>query len=403
MVALVLGARALRAFADGFLAVLLPAYLLVLGHDQLAVGTLGTATLLGSAVATLLVGRWGNRYALRRLLMAGAVVMAASGLGFATVTSLWPLLLVGFVGPVNPGGSDVSVFLPLEQSILAAAGNADVRTTVFARYSFIGSMSGAAGALAVVVPDWLAIRAGWQAVDAYRAMFVLYAAIGAAAWLLYSRHPKAQIGNAKPPTALGPSRRTVLRLAGLFAVDSFAGGLVINAVLVLWLFERFGMSLTAAGTLLFWIGLLSSASQLAAPALARRIGLVNTMVFTHVPSSLCLIGAALAPSLQVAVTLLLVRSLLSQMDVPARSAYVMSVVTPAERPAAASLTAVARSLASAAGPVVAGAWLATGDLAGPLVTCGVLKIAYDAALFVAFRRVLPRSEEEDGEAGAGRP
>jgi len=186
----------------------------------------------------------------------------------------------------------------------------------------------------------------------------------------------------------------VARLAGLFAVDAFAGGLIINALLALWLFQRFGISLTAAGTLLFWTGLFSAVSQLAAPALSRRIGLINTMVFTHVPSSLCLIGAAFAPSLELAVGLLLLRSLLSQMDVPARSAYVMSVVTPLERPAAASVTAVVRSLASAVGPMLAGAWLASGDMAAPLVACGVLKIGYDVALFAAFRRV-PLSAEID--------
>jgi predicted MFS family arabinose efflux permease len=185
----------------------------------------------------------------------------------------------------------------------------------------------------------------------------------------------------------------VLKLTGLFVVDSFAGGLVINALLALWLFERFDLSLAAAGALLFWTGLFSAVSQLAAPALARRIGLINTMVFTHIPSSLCLIGAAFAATLEVALGLLLVRSLLSQMDVPARSAYVMSVVTPPERPAAAAFTTVARSLAAAAAPAIAGAWFASGELEAPLVACGVLKIAYDLALFAAFRRVPPRTDD----------
>jgi predicted MFS family arabinose efflux permease len=183
----------------------------------------------------------------------------------------------------------------------------------------------------------------------------------------------------------------VPKLAALFSVDSFAGGLVINALLALWLFERFGLSLTAAGAFFFWTGSLSAVSQLAAPALARRIGLVNTMVFTHIPSSLCLIAAAFAPSMELALGLLLARSLLSQMDVPARSAYVMSVVTPAERPAAASLTAVPRSLASTVGPSLAGALFAAGLMSAPLVACGLLKIAYDLALFAGFRKVKPRS------------
>jgi MFS family permease len=396
MVRLVLAARALRAFGDGYLAVLLPAYLIAIGHDQLAVGMFGTATLLGSAAATMVVGRCGNRFELRGLLMASAVVMVASGLGFASVTALWPLLLVGFIGPMNPGGSDVSIFLPLEHSILATAGGADVRTKVFAHYSFVGSMAGACGALAAILPDFLTGPGGLQVTEALRAMFVLYAAIGLLVWMLYAHLPRPPVEKARRQApALGTSRGIVARLAGLFAVDAFAGGLIVNALLVLWLFERFGLSLTAAGTLLFWTGLLSAVSQLAAPALAARIGLVNTMVFTHIPSSLCLIGAALSPSLDLALALLLVRSLLSQMDVPARSAYVMSVVTAPERPAASSVISVARSFASALGPTIAGAWFASGDLATPLVVCGALKIGYDLALFAGFRRVPLQAEVEE--------
>jgi MFS family permease len=389
---LVLAARALRALADGFVAILLPAYLLALGHGQLEVGLLSTATLFGSAIATLAVGRWGHRFALRRLLLAAAILMAATGLGFATLTSLWPLLLVAFMGPLNPSGGDASVFLPLEHTVLAASASAETRTSVFARYSFVGSIFAAVGALAAAVPDWLASRAGWGLLEALRAMFLVYAAIGAATWALYLRLPQPPRGDeSKPRSSLGPSRGIVLRLAALFSIDSFAGGLVINALLALWLFECFDMSITGAGAFFFWVGLLSAVSQLAAPALARRIGLVNTMVFTHIPASLCLIGAAWASSLEVALGLLLARSLLSQMDVPARSAYVMSVVTPEERPAAASFTAVPRSLASAISPSLAGAMFAMGLMSAPLVACGVLKIAYDFALFAGFRKVAPRS------------
>jgi MFS family permease len=390
MIRLILAARALRAFADGFVAVLLPAYLLALGHGQLEVGLLSTVTLFGSAFATLAVGRWGYRFPGRRLLLVAAIVMAATGLGFATLTDLWPLLLVAFLGPLNPSGGDVSVFLPLEHTALAVAAKGASRTTVFARYSFTGSIAGAVGALAAAVPEWLASNAGLGMLEALRAMFLAYAAIGLAVWALYLRLPMVRARDVPPPAPLGPSRSIVVRLAALFCVDSFAGGLLINALLALWLFERFGLSLAAAGAFFFWTGLLGASSQLAAPAVARRFGLVNTMVFTHIPSSLCLIAAAFSPGLEWALGLLLARSALSQMDVPARSAYVMSVVTPAERPAAASFTAVPRSLASAAGPVIAGALFAGGAVAAPLVACGVLKIAYDIALFAGFRRVAPR-------------
>ena len=414
MIRLLLAARSLRAFADGYVAVLLPAYLLALGHGQMEVGILSTVALLGSALATLAVGRWGQRFAVRRLLLGAALVMLLTGLGFATLSALWPLLIVAFIGPLNPSGGDVSVFLPLEHTMLAASAPGDSRITVFARYSFFGSIFGAVGALAAAVPDWLAREAGVPMLDALRAMFVVYALIGAVVLALYLRLPRGQAdanmptddhsgasttSNAKanpnsataaPASALGPSRAIVWRLAGLFSIDSFAGGFVANALLALWLFERFGLSLTAAGAFFFWTGLLSAASQLAAPALAKRIGLINTMVFTHIPASLCLIAAAFASSLTVALGLLLLRSALSQMDVPARSAFVMSVVTPAERQAAASFTAVPRSLASAVSPSISGVLFAAGAMAAPLVACGVLKIAYDIALFVAFRKAEAR-------------
>ena len=380
--------RALRGFVDGSVAVLLPAYLLALGLDGFAVGVIGTVTLLGSALATLAVGTWGHHAAPRTLLLGAALLMAATGAGFAGLSSFAPLLVVAFLGTLNPGAGDVSVFLPLEHARLAglAQTSAD-RTTLFARYSLAGSLSAAFGALAVGVPAWLAARAGWAMVDALRAMFVLYAAIGGVIWALYRRLPLPVAGTAQgaAPTPLGPSRAVVVKLAALFSVDAFAGGLVLNSLVSLWLMQRFGLSLTAAGAFFFWSGLASAASQLAAPWLARRIGLLNTMVFTHIPANLCLIAAALAPTLPVALALLLLRALLSQMDVPTRTAYVMSVVTPAERAAAASFTTVPRSLASAASPVLAGALFASGWLAAPLLLCGVLKIGYDLTLWRACR------------------
>jgi len=385
MIRLVLAARALRGFADGCISVVLPAYLLALGHGELEVGFISTATLFGSAFTTLAIGRWGNRFPVRRLMLAAALLMAATGAAFAGFSSLWPLLVVGFAGTLNPSSGDASVFMPLDHTMLATA-PAEQRTALFARYSFIGSVFGALGALAAGAPEWLA-AAGWSMLDALRAMFLLYGAIGAGVWLLYRGLPEPRVEQQGPPAALGPSRGIVLRLAGLFSVDSFAGGLVLNSLLALWLFERFGMSLAGAGAFFFWTGLLAALSQLAAPLLAKRIGLVNTMVFTHIPSSVFLIAAAFASSLETALAFLLARSLLSQMDVPTRSAFVMNVVTPEERPAAASFTAVPRSLAAAASPSLTGAMFAAGAMAAPLVMCGVLKIAYDLALLAAFRRL----------------
>jgi MFS family permease len=381
--------RALRAFVDGYVAVLLPAYLLALGMGTWAVGLISTATLLGSALATLAVGAWGHRFHNRSLLLAAALLMAATGLSFASLSAFWPMLLVAFIGTLNPSSGDVSVFLPIEHARLAEAAQGDARTALFARYSLTGALCAALGALAAAVPDWL-VGSGIDRLASFRAMFVVYALAGLAVWLLYRRLPEPQ-PHEQParPAPLGPSRGIVIRLAGLFSIDAFAGGLVVNSLLALWLFERYGLSLTAAGAFFFWAGLLTAASQLAAPWVAKRFGLLNTMVFTHIPSSICLILAALVSSLHVALGLLLLRAALSQMDVPTRSAFVMAVVTPPERAAAASFTAVPRSLASAVSPSLGGAMFAVGWLAAPLVACGLLKIVYDLAIWSAFRKVKP--------------
>lgn len=382
---MILIGKGLRSFADGYVAVLLPAYLLALGFNQFEVGLLGTLTLAGSALATLAVGSIGHRWPHRRLLLAAALVMAATGIAFASLTSFWPLALIAFVGTLNPSSGDVSVFMPLEQARLANAADGESRTVLFSHYTVTGSLCAAIGALASGLPVWFSTAGGVVLLDAMRLMFAGYGGIGAMVWLLYRRLPGDGAQVSLPPTPLGPSRHTVFKLAALFSVDAFAGGLVVNSLLALWLFERFGMSLAAAGAFFFWAGLLTTASQWIAPRVAQRIGLLNTMVFTHIPANVCLILAALAPSLEISIALLFARSALSQMDVPTRVAYVMAVVTPPERAAAASFTAVPRSLAAAVSPSVGGALFAAGWLAAPLILCGALKIAYDLALWRAFR------------------
>ena len=386
-IAPVFAARALRGFADGFVAVLLPVYLLALGLGGLEVGAIATATLFGSALATLAVGAWGHRWTGRDLMLGAAMLMAVTGLGFSSLTSFWPLLIVAFVGTINPSSGDVSVFLPLEHARLAAASNAANRTDLFARYALTGALCAALGALASGIPDQAVMLLGIQRLDALRVMFILYGLIGVAAWFMYRELPTVDEHNQVKPAPLGPSRAIVVKLAALFSVDSFAGGLVVNSLLALWLFQKFGLSLAAAGVFFFASSLLGAFSQLAAPKLAKRIGLVNTMVFTHIPASMCLIAAAFSSNVWVALGLLLARALVSSMDVPARSAFVMSVVQPHERAAAASFTAVPRSLASAASPLLAGWLFQSGWSAAPLVACGVLKIAYDLALWSAFRLV----------------
>jgi hypothetical protein len=311
--------------------------------------------------------------------------MSITGVAFASLQQFWPLLVVAFVGTLNPSSGDVSVFLPLEHARLAEAADGPARTTLFARYSLTGALCAALGALLSGLPD-AAAALGVDRLAALRMMFLVYAMTGAAVWLLYRRLPGSPIlSTVKARAPLTSSRPVVVRLAALFSIDAFAGGLAVQSLLALWLFQRFDLSLASAGAFFFWAGLLTAASQLAAPRVAARFGLLNTMVYTHIPSSLALVAAAFAPSVGIALGLLLVRAALSQMDVPTRSAFVMSVVTPAERAAAASFTAVPRSLAASLSPALGGALFAAGWLAIPLVACGSLKIAYDLLLLRAFR------------------
>ena len=385
-------ARALRDFGDGFVAVLLPVYLLGLGLGPLQVGMVATSALLGSALLTLAIGFLGARYDHRRLLLAAASLMVATGVAFAVVDDYAILLVVAFAGTANPSAGSVSVFVPLEHAVLAHEAASDQRTRIFARYSLIGALAGAAGSLAAAIPELMA-PLGLGEFDALRLMFVLYAALGLIGGLFYGRIPRRQPApDQRARAALGPSRHIVYKLAALFSLDAFAGGFVVQSLLALWLFDRFDLSLTQAGIFFFWSGVLSAFSFPVAAWLSRRIGLVNTMVFTHIPASIALILAAFAPTLSIALFLLLVRAALSQMDVPTRSSYVMAVVTEAERSAAASLTSVPRSLAAAVSPMLAGTLFAASFHAWPLLICGGLKIAYDLLLLIQFRHVKPPEE-----------
>jgi MFS family permease len=391
-----LAARGLRDFGDGFVAVLLPAYLLSLGFTPLEVGVIATVSLLGSAFLTIGAGLLGARYDHRQLLLAAACLMIATGVAFALVHDYALLLIVALAGTINPSAGSVSVFVPLEHAVLTGHATDAGRTRLFARYSLVGALAAACGALAAAAPDVVAAT-GLDRLTAIKLMFVLYAFLGLVGGLLYARIPRrGGVPDTKSASALGPSRRIVVKLAALFSLDAFAGGFVVQSLLALWLFERFDMSLAAAGVFFFWSGVLSAFSFPVAAWLSRRIGLINTMVFTHIPSSIALMLAAVAPTRSVALALLLVRAALSQMDVPTRSSYVMAVVTQAERAAAASFTSVPRSLAAAASPAIAGALFAASYRAWPLVICGGLKIAYDLLLLVQFRHVRPPEERTRG-------
>jgi len=389
----ILAARGVRAFGDGFVALLLPIWLIELGFSAFAIGAIVTSTLIGTAVLTLWVGMIANRHPRRRLLLAAALLMVATGVGFALTTAFWPLLVIALVGTMNPTSGDASIFAPLEQTVLTQTVEPRRRTALFARYSLIGSVAGALGVLAAAGPDLAVSWTGCTRATAIQAMFGLYAVIGIVSLLLYRPlSPAIEATYEAPPAPLQQSRRLVYGMAALFGMDSFGTGFLVQSLLALWLYQTFAISVTTAASILFWSGICSAISYLVAVPIAARIGLINTMVFTHLPSNVLLILIPFAPDLTTAIGLLLARSALSQMDVPTRSSYVMAVVTPEERPAAASVTAVPKTFAWAAGSIISGYLLTLSTFGWPLLIAGVVKGAYDILLLIKFQKVRPPEE-----------
>lgn len=366
--------RTLRGFADGFVSVLLAGHLVSLGYSPLRVSVIVTGTLVGSAALTLLVGLTGHRLGFRTLLLGASGLMFATGLGFFAISAFLPLLTIAVLGTLNPSAGDVSVFLPTEQAFLAGHARGTERTRLYAIYNVGGNLAGALGAL---LSSAVTGRVG----------FLIYVAVAAVAGLVYRGLPRDRPVRSALTSPLPQSRQVVLRLAALFSLDAAGGGLVVQSLLVLWLHLKFDLSTPSTGIVFFSAGVLSAFSQFLAPRLAGRIGLIRTMAFTHLPASGFLVLAALAPNPTVAIGFLMARSLLSQMDVPARQALVMAVVLPDERAAAASITNVPRSLASAATPALAGWLLANGHLAAPLILAAAMKATYDVLLLWRFRSV----------------
>lgn len=392
---MLLTTRGIRGFVDGIVSLAITALLPLFGFSALKVGIIVTGMMLGSAALTLWVGTKGHLLPRRSLLVAGAVLMVLSGALFSTVTSFAALLLVGVIGTMNPTSGDVSVFLPLEQSMLAGTTPAVSRTAIYARYTFIGGIAGAFGTLAIRIPEAIARNTSLSEEAALRWCFGVYVLAGLVVMALYRSLSVASSGPDTVAAApLGRSKDVVYRLAALFSLDAFGGGFVVQSMLALWLFQRFDLSIGAAGTLLFVTGTLSAASGFVAAWLAKRIGLVRTMVFSHLPANCFLIAAAFMPNVQLAVVMLILRSLLSSMDVPARTSYVMAVVSPAERAAAASVTNVPRSLAAALPPTAAGWMLDHSNFGWPLIIAGTAKIIYDLLLLRQFRHLHPEEEQQ---------
>jgi len=393
---LILAARAVRTFAYGYLSVILGVYLEGLGLAPWQIGAVLTVTLAGSAALTVIFSVIADTAGRRRMLFISAVLMAGAGGAFAVTSDYLLLLLASLTGTVGATSGEVGPFLSLEQAILPQTTDAQHRTALFGVYNTAGALAGAAGSLFAAAPAVMERWLGLPPLASLRMMFVLYAALGLCVLLLFTHlSPAVELAEAAryvTRPGLRASRGMVMRLAALFGLDSLAGGFVVQSLMAYWLHLRWGVGPEVLGPVFLGIGLLQAGSFLAAAKLAARFGLINTMVFTHLPSNLLLMLVPAAPSLPWAIGLLLARHALSQMDVPTRQSYTMAVVTPAERTAAAAATNVVRNVAQAITPVLSAAAMQTVALGLPFVLGGGLKIVYDIVLFAVFRRIRPREE-----------
>ncbi|MCH8093309.1 MAG: MFS transporter [Chloroflexi bacterium] len=392
---LVLASKGTRSFGYGFLSVILGLYLDEVGFSPVQVGFIFTATLVGSALLTGVVISRADRLGRRRMLMVSSGLMALSGIIFAVTQAPWLLLVAALTGTISPTSGEVGPFETIEAAILPQTASEKTRNRAFGLYNAVGAAMVALGALAAAIPATLSLL---DLLASYRLMFMLYAALGIATFLAASRlSPKVELARLPERASfitLTHSRGPVLRLAGLFAVDSFAGGFVVQSLLVYWFSLRFGVGAEFLGPLFFGVNVMKSISYLLAVRIADRIGLLNTMVFSHLPSNVLLIMIPLMPSLTAASAVLLARHLLSQMDVPTRGSYIVAVVKPEERTSAVGVTTLSRTLAHAFGPVLAGAAISVARFGFPFFVAGGLKIAYDLALYFSFREHKPPEERD---------
>jgi MFS family permease len=400
--------RTMRMFGYGFLAVVLVLYLDAAGLDPLAIGAVLTLTLVGDTVVSLWLTTHADRLGRRRVLIISSLLVVVAGTVFALTDWLPLLILAGIVGVISPTGNEVGPFLAVEQASLSEVVSARRRTAVFAWYNLAGYLATATGALAAGVLGELLIGAGWPALDAYRAIVAGYALIGLAmaaiAWRLgrdIEAPPAADAeGGIAKRLGLGRSRSVVLRLSALFSIDAFAGGFIPQSLMAYWFSLRFGVSPAALGGIFFAANLLAAVSSLSAARIAARIGLIETMVFTHLPSNVLLLLVPLMPNLPLAVAVLLLRFSLSQMDVPTRQSYVMAVVDPDERSAAAGVTGIARTVGAAISPSIASVLIASAATASiPFFLAGGLKIVYDLLVYRDFRSIRPAEDTVKGGVG----
>ena len=396
---LLLTARILRTFAYGFLSIILAIYLKLLGFDDILIGLLLASTLINSVIFTLFASFYADRLGRKRTLIIYAVLMSVSGIIFLFTENYVAMIIAALIGTINVTGSETGAFLSIEQAILPqTVKDIQKRNTIFALYNMVGTFAMSAGILVSGVPDLLQ-QHGLDQISSIKPLFAFYSIIGIAVTITYfmlTREIETKNTIQRPFTkTLSPkSKKIVGKLSGLFAIDSFAGGFVIQGVVSLWFFTKFGADLVTLSYIFSIAGLLTAFSFIAAAKIADRIGLINTMVFTHIPSNILLILVGFAPSLPLAIGLYLVRNALSQMDVPTRQSYIVSVVDEDERTAAAGITNVSRNVAQAISPSLMGYILySLPSLAAPFVLGGVLKIIYDISLYLNFRNTKPQNEK----------
>lgn len=394
---LLFSTRAIRLFAFGLVSVILVLYLTQMGFGESQIGVLLSLTLAGDAAISLWITTRADRLGRRRMLIVGGVLMIIAGVAFAFTGNFIILTLAAIIGTISPSGNEVGPFLSIEQAGLSQIIPDKQRTAVFAWYNLSGSVATALGALVGGGLAQLLQVGGYSALTSYRVILVMYAVLGLVLVFIFNRITTVIETPQKPMTTsklgLDKSRGIVLQLSALFALDAFGGGLIVQSLVAYWFFTKFGVDTAVIGAIFFGANIFAGLSALAAARLAARIGLINTMVYTHIPSNILLMLVPLMPTLPLAIIVLLLRFSISQMDVPTRQSYVVAVVTPEERAAAAGVTGIARTVGAMFSPLITGSLLAAGLLSAPFFLAGGLKIVYDLALYRSFKIIKPPEEK----------
>jgi len=396
---LLLCARIVRTFSYGFLSIILAIYLKLIGFNEVLIGVVLTATLVNSVIFNLISSAYADKIGRKKILTIYAILMVLSAVIFFLTNNYVALIIAALIGTINVTGSEVGAFLSLEQAILPqTVKDIKKRNSIFAIYNMVGTFAMAGGVLVSGLPNFLVQHYGLAQINAIKTLFIFYAVLALVVtgiYLALSKKIEIQVqdGQRVPQKSISPKTRGIItKMSSLFAVDSFAGGFVIQSIVAFWFYSKFGADLSVLSYIFSVAGVLTALSFLVATKIASKIGLINTMVFTHIPSNILLILLAFAPNFSVAILLYLARMGLSQMDVPTRQSYIVSIVNENERVAAASITNTSRNVAQAVSPSLAGAVIQVLSLSTPFIIGGILKIAYDIGMFANFRKIKPPEE-----------